>query len=141
MCCQYAKKKPSDKLIKERKIDLSIIGVRKSEGGIRSTNYRTCFNRDTNKEITHFRPIFWYKNFDKLEYNEHYKIKNSLCYSKYGLSRTGCAGCPFGKDFEQELVAIEKHEPKLFKAVNNIFGQSYEYTRAYRDFRNKRIRV
>ena len=52
----------------------------------------------------------------------------------YGLKRTGCAGCPFGRDFEFELQVIEKYEPKLFKAVNNIFGQSYEYTRAYRSF-------
>lgn len=56
------------------------------------------------------------------------------CYTEYGLTRTGCAGCPFGRDFEQELSVIEQYEPKLFKAVNNIFGDSYEYTRKYKAF-------
>ena len=34
--------------------------------------------------------------------------------------------------FEEELIAVEKYEPKLFVAVNNIFGDSYEYTRKYK---------
>ena len=50
------------------------------------------------------------------------------------MKRSGCAGCPYGRDFEEELKIIEKYEPKLFKAVNNIFGDSYEYTRKYREF-------
>ena len=50
------------------------------------------------------------------------------------MKRTGCAGCPFGRDFEYELEVIQKYEPRLYKAVNNIFGESYEYTRRYREF-------
>ena len=45
-----------------------------------------------------------------------------------------CSGCPYGRDFEEELRIIEEHEPKLYKAVNNIFKDSYEYTRKYREF-------
>ena len=29
---------------------------------------------------------------------------------------------------------MKKYEPKLYKAVNNIFKDSYEYTRKYREF-------
>ncbi len=36
-----------------------------------------------------------------------------------------------------ELDALEEHEPKLYKAVNNVFKDSYEYTRMYHDFCNK----
>lgn len=71
-------------------------------------------------------------NFTKKE--KHYGIVHSKCYTEYGLERTGCAGCPYGRDFEQELKIIQKCEPKLFVAVNNIFGGSYEYTRKYREF-------
>lgn len=39
-----------------------------------------------------------------------------------------------GEDFENELAAVEKYEPKLFKALNKVFGESYEYTRKYREF-------
>lgn len=45
-----------------------------------------------------------------------------------------CAGCSYGRDFEQELEIIQKYEPKLFVAVTRIFKDSYEYTRKYREF-------
>lgn len=64
----------------------------------------------------------------------YYNVTHSKCYIEYGLKRTGCAGCPFGRDFEYELEVIKKYEPKLYKAVNNIFGKSYEYTRKYKQF-------
>ena len=63
---------------------------------------------------------------------------HSRCYTKYGLPRTGCACCPFGSNFEAELEAAEKYEPKLHMAALKVFGDSFEYTRAYRKFRDKR---
>lgn len=62
---------------------------------------------------------------------------HSECYGGYGLKRTGCAGCPFGREFEFELDVIKNHEPKLYSSVNSIFGKSFEYTRKYREFREK----
>ena len=62
------------------------------------------------------------------------KIVFCTGYEEYALRRTGCAGCPFGRNFEYELEVIGKYEPKLLKAVNNIFGDSYEYTRRYKEF-------
>lgn len=132
MCCQYAKKKVSDRYKSLNHIDLNIIGVRKSEGGIRSVAYKSCFSNG--KESAEFRPIFWYKDHDKKIYNTHYDIVNSICYSGYGMSRTGCAGCPFAKDYEKELRIIQEHEPKLYKAVLNVFGDSYDYTKRYNEF-------
>lgn len=137
MCCKYAKKDLIHDLIKNNNFDLSCSGVRKAEGGVRATAYKNCF---TQKEIIdEYRPIFWYKDETKRVYEEFYKVKHSKCYTKYGLKRTGCAGCPYGKDFEQELKIIEEYEPKLYKAVNYIFKDSYEYTRAYIEFK-KNIR-
>ena len=131
-CCKYAKKDVLYRLVNEEGYDLNIFGVRKSEGGIRSTSYKTCFNEGD--VCDSYRPLFWYVNDDKLTYEKHYGITHSRCYMEYGLKRTGCAGCPFGRDFEYELEVIEKYEPKLFKAVINIFGYSYVYTRAYKKF-------
>lgn len=76
-------------------------------------------------------------NVTKQAIKDAYDIEHSKCYTEYGLKRTGCAGCPFGRDFEYELEVIQKYEPKLYKAVNNIFGDSYEYTRKYREFVKK----
>lgn len=134
-CCYYAKKAVIKKYIEDNRIDLNIYGVRKSEGGARGTAYKNCFTSGYEKETAdEYRPIFWYKNDDKKAYENTFNITHSKCYSCYGLERTGCAGCPFGKDFETELEIIKEHEPKLFNAVNKIFGDSYEYTRKYREF-------
>lgn len=54
-----------------------------------------------------------------------------------GLNRTGCAGCPFGRDFENELAIMQQYEPKLYKAAYKIFAESYEYTRLYKEFQQK----
>ena len=136
-CCNYAKKMPVRKFIKKNNFDLNCYGVRKSEGGVRSSAYKNCFTDNTDKDtIDEYRPIFWYKDDTKVIYENFFKIQHSECYTKYGLKRTGCAGCPFGRDFENELEIIKKYEPKLFVAVNNIFKESYEYTRKYRKFVN-----
>ena len=134
-CCTYAKKVAAEKFTKGGRYDLRCVGIRQSEGGIRSATYKTCFS--DGKGIDHFRPVFWLRDKDKEEYCEHYGVSHSKCYTQYGLVRTGCFGCPFGKRFEDELKAIEQYEPKLFQAANNIFGESYDYTRRYLAFREK----
>lgn len=132
-CCKYAKKDLIHKLLKEEDYDLNILGVRKAEFGVRTIAYKNCF--DESDEYDNFRPIFWYKDSDKEDYKKAYGIVYSDCYSIYGLERTGCCGCPYGRDFENELNVINEFEPKLYKAVNNIFKDSYEYTRGYKEFR------
>lgn len=132
-CCYYAKKMVVNKYKNEEKFDLNMYGVRKAEGGARRSAYKTCFtSRDDSCD--EFRPIFWYVSETKKIYEDFYQVEHSKCYSVYGLKRTGCAGCPFARNFEDELKAMEIYEPKLYKAVNNVFRESYEYTRRYRKF-------
>ena len=132
-CCTYAKKKVAKNFKENNNINLNVYGVRKAEGGARASAYKNCFTADVNG-VDEYRPLFWYKNEDKKAYEEAFGVTHSRCYSEYGLQRTGCAGCPFGRDFEEELKVIETYEPKLYKAVNKIFGDSYEYTRKYKEF-------
>lgn len=132
-CCTFAKKDVAKKYKKENKISLSVVGIRKAEGGARSAAYKNCFTCKDDA-ADEYRPLFWYKNETKKIFDNHFNITHSRCYSEYGLKRTGCAGCPFGKDFEFELEVIKEHEPKLYNAVNKIFGNSYEYTRKYKKF-------
>jgi hypothetical protein len=63
-----------------------------------------------------------------------FDVQHSRCYTEYGLKRTGCVGCPFNPHITEELEIIKEHEPTLYKAVVNIFGKSYEYTKKYREF-------
>lgn len=133
-CCTYAKKNLSDKIMKEMGADMSIVGVRKAEGGVRAGAYKTCFTQETKKGGSAFRPIFWYRDVDKLEYEKSFGITHSRCYTEYGLIRTGCVGCPFNRNITDELHIIKEHEPNLYKAAMKIFGKSYEYTYKYREF-------
>ena len=133
-CCEYAKKKPAKLLIKKYDADLEIIGVRKAEGGIRSASYKTCFSESKTKGCNSYRPVFWYTDGDKRDYEEMFGVTHSRCYTEYGLRRTGCVGCPFSKHITEELAIIEEHEPNLYKAAVHIFGKSYEYTAKYRAF-------
>lgn len=136
-CCTYAKKAVAKECIQESDADLNIVGVRKSEGGARADAYKSCFSPANEHHIAEFRPIFWYKNETKELFNGHYQIKNSDCYEVWGLRRTGCSGCPFARDIESEINAVKEHEPKLYKALLNVFGDSYEYTKAYRAFQKE----
>lgn len=138
-CCNFAKKDVSKNLITKYSIDLMIVGVRQAEGGIRATAYENCFSEDLHG-ASQYRPLWWYKNEDKKDYEDYCGIVHSDCYKKYGFSRTGCCCCPYGwvhNELLKELEAIKLNEPKLYKAVNNVFKDSYEYTRQYLQFRKE----
>lgn len=134
-CCDYAKKKVSKQYIKQNKIQLSVIGVRRAEGGARSSAYTSCFDaKNSHHNYDNYRPIFWFENVDKSKYDNLFDIQHSDCYTEWGFKRTGCVGCPFNKHFADELQIVEQHEPMMYKAVCNVFKDSYEYTKMYRQF-------
>ena len=129
-CCDLAKKQSAN----FDETTINVIGVRKAEGGQRA-GHNTCVTFG-NHNI--YRPIFWYSQADKEEYEQFANIVHSECYTEYGLRRTGCAGCPFGRNFEYELEVLKEYEPNLYKEVFNIFKESYEYTRLYKAFREEK---
>ena len=136
-CCKYAKKNVGKDYVKQHNNDLSIIGVRKAEGGIRAAKYKSCFepNTDADKnDIAYYRPLLWYKNEDEEAYDKIFDLTHSDCYEVYGMTRTGCVGCPYNRKINEELEVMEKYEPNLAKAAKNIFKESYEYTKKYREF-------
>lgn len=120
--------------MREREIDISVIGVRKAEGGARATATSCFIPQGGSRKTALFKPIFWFTDEDKRVYMEHYGVCNSECYTKYGMQRTGCAGCPYGRRYKTEIQIALQYEPKMYKAIMATFGKSYEYTRKYRDF-------
>ena len=89
---------------------MQITGVRRSDGGIRAAAYKSCFD-ENETGCDNYRPLFWYTDLDKKDYENGYGIIHSKCYTEYGLKRTGCACCPYGKGFEEELrkFILENH--------------------------------
>lgn len=122
-CCEFLKKKPVKKYNKENDIKLSVIGVRIAEGGARATAYKSCFLK-SNEGYKYF-PLLWFTDEDVAELISDFNIDLSECYTKYGLSRTGCVGCPFSKDYKKELEILKKYEPNKYIACINLFKNSY----------------
>lgn len=138
-CCKYAKKDVSDMLIAKHNVDLMIVGMRKSEGGQRALAFENCFSEELHG-AAQYRPLWWYNNEDKKDYENYCNIIHSDCYKIYGFPRTGCCCCPYGwvhHKLQNELLKTKKYEPKLYKAVTNVFKDSYDYTRQYLKFRQK----
>lgn len=137
-CCQKAKTEPAAKFEKEQEADLVCTGLRKVEGGNRAIAHTTCFTAKEGTRADTFRPCFWLTDRDRMEYSAHYGVIHSDCYIVWGMKRTGCPGCPYGKEFELELELMQQYEPKFYRAALKIFGGSYEYTRGYLRFREER---
>lgn len=129
-CCEASKKQTAH--AHEKSFDLVCVGVRKAEGGIRATAIKSCWI-DTSMP-NKFYPLFWLTNKDREDYEKAFNIVHSRCYTVWGFKRTGCVGCPFGRNVLDELEIIERYEPKMYKACMNVFGKSYEYTKKYRAF-------
>lgn len=136
-CCKYAKKDIAKEYLKQNNVELNCIGVRKYEGGVRDSVYKNCFTQGKNGKCDQYRPIFWFTDEDKEIYKNFFGIRYSDCYEVYGMKRTGCTGCPYGKNLKEDLELIEKCEPNLFKAANNIFKDAYEYRKKYEEFKKK----
>ena len=139
-CCKGAKKEPSHKYEKAHNFDCKCMGLRRAEGGIRATTYKNCYTYDPASPMQNMRPIWWFTDADKSEYIDRNKVVLSDCYLVYGMRRTGCAGCPFNSKFETDLQTLQTYEPKLYRAAVAIFGESYEYTRKYREFKENERR-
>lgn len=138
-CCKGAKKDTGDAADIEFNPDLSVFGLRKAEGGVRDGAYEGCFSPASDKSpIPEYRPCHFWKKEQKELFEDWRYINHSLAYSLYGLPRTGCACCPFGKGFEQELEVARIYEPNLYTAACVVFGKAYEYTRLYRLYQDSK---
>lgn len=67
-CCDLAKKSAGDLARAKFDVGIQFIGVRKAEGGPRSTVYKSCM-ADGKHGLQHF-PLFWWSNDDKRHLSE-----------------------------------------------------------------------
>lgn len=134
-CCDVSKKKPLKQYQKEYDIDLAVTGERKAEGGVRAVKNKSCFSERS--DFDRYMPLFWWSNDTKAIFKKTEGIRYSDCYEVWGMKRTGCVGCPFGKDTAHELQLMYQYEPKLYKAVMAVFGKAYELTDRFNCRRKK----
>ena len=144
-CCDYCKKQTAHRA--QKGYDMIITGERMAEGGMRSVprnaefydnpNNTMCFYEASNSQFR-FRPLYYVSDQDKAWYKEHYGLKYSDAYEVYGLTRTGCCGCPISHKAVEDLEKIKPYEPNVVKAAWNIFGKSYLYRQAYNEYKAER---
>lgn len=138
-CCDYCKKQLAHRI--QKGYDMIITGERRAEGGMRSVprkdNTSLCFT-ETSSGQYRLRPLYYVTDADKAWYKDHYGIRYSDAYEVYGLTRTGCCGCPISHKAVEDLELIRPYEPNVVQAAWNIFGKSYEYRRKYNEYKEKR---
>lgn len=140
-CCDYCKKQIAHKVQKD--YEMIITGERRDEGGMRSVprkdNTALCFGEQANGQFR-LRPLYYVSDADKAWYKGYYGIRYSDAYEVYGLTRTGCCGCPISYKAIDDLEKIRPYEPNVVKAAWSIFGKSYEYRRKYVAYKDQKMR-
>ena len=113
-CCRYNKELPMMRWGREagRK---AITGVRKSESMTRRAKYQTCLGKTGT-----FTPIFDFSDLLIDSIYQAYDIEIPSCYAH--VSRTGCAGCPYGKHVLEELALLPEAQRK---SAMEYFRESY----------------
>lgn len=139
-CCDYCKKQVAHNV--QKNYDMIITGERRDEGGMRSVprkdNTSLCFS-ETSSGQYRLRPLYYVSDADKAWYKDYYGIRYSDAYEVYGLTRTGCCGCPISYKAVDDLEKIRPYEPNLVKAAWNVFGKSYDYRRQYNEYKTRRM--
>lgn len=139
-CCDYCKKQIAHSV--QKNYEMIITGERRDEGGMRSVprsdNTSLCFTETASGQYR-LRPLYYVSDKDKAWYKETYGIRYSDAYEVYGLTRTGCCGCPISYKAVEDLKAIEPYEPNVVKAAWNIFGDSYRYRAKYNEYKANRM--
>lgn len=139
-CCTYCKKNIAHQV--QKGYDMVITGERRDEGGMRSVprkdNTSLCFTETASGQYR-LRPLYYVSDADKAWYKEYYGLRYSDAYEVYGLTRTGCCGCPISYKAIADLELIRPYEPNLVKAAWNIFGKSYTYRQEYNAYKAQRM--
>lgn len=142
-CCDYCKKQPAHRV--QKGYEMIITGERRDEGGMRSVPRSEQWNEtntmcfaETSDGKYRFRPLYYVTDKDKAWYKDYYGITYSDAYEVYGLTRTGCCGCPISYKAVDDLEKIRPYEPNVVKAAWNIFGKSYEYRQKYVAYKEQR---
>lgn len=120
-CCYYNKELPMIRYGREtgRK---AIIGTRQGESKTRKAKYSKCLTAKGN-----FTPLYDFSDelIDGI-YSE-YGIEIPNCYNY--LSRTGCGGCPYGRNTETELALLPRlqrlNTVKYFRESYDVLGVDY----------------
>lgn len=124
-CCNQMKKHPAKKWAKQNNKSITITGMRKAEGGQRTT--LSCILTDKNGKVKKFHPLAVVDDEWEDWFIERYRVQLSILYKEpFNFKRTGCKGCPFSMDLQQQLDIMEIYLPSEKKQCEIIWKPIYE---------------
>ena len=137
-CCRKMKKEPIKKWEKISGKHIAITGMRNSEGGQRAS-IKGCILTDKNGQVKRFHPLIKADDDWETWIVETKNIQLApLYYPPYNFKRTGCKGCPFALDLQEQLEIMELYMPNERKQCEFIWQPIYqEYRRL--NYRLKRV--
>lgn len=128
-CCNNLKKKPSHTWAKANHKTITLTGMRREEQGQR-TNLN-CIIMAKSGALLKFHPLLVITNDFEYWFINEFKIRLcKLYYPPYNFVRSGCKGCPYNKNLQQDLDIMEELLPVERKQCEVIWKPVYdEYRR------------
>ena len=125
-CCLNLKKKPFAKWKADNGKSIVMTGMRKSEGGLRAS-IKGCILTDDKGNLVKFHPLLVVSDEFEQWLIERERIKLcKLYYPPYNFKRTGCKGCPFSLDLQEQLTLMEIYMPNERAQCEQIWKPVYE---------------
>ncbi len=130
-CCDVLKKKPAGAYVKANLVKGYMLGERMAEGGVRQmVNEKRVQNGGKpctkySKGVIVKLPIIDWTDEDCDAFISKYNVPLSNAYTKYGLKRTGCIGCPYALDLTNNLKVLYDYEPIRYKATMHWLKDVY----------------
>lgn len=124
-CCYKLKKDVVAKWSKDNLRPITITGMRANEGGTRGMiKGCTIFSGNSLKKFHPLLPVGdsfveWYIQKQNIKLCE-------LYYEPYNFKRTGCKGCPYSLDLQNQLYVMACYLPEERKQCELIWGKIYE---------------
>ena len=124
-CCLKLKKEPVAKWAKENNKSIVMTGMRKEEGGNRSN--LNCIVTDKENNVIKFHPL----SVVNTEFEDWFLARHdiSLCklyYSPFNFTRTGCKGCPFALELQEQLDKMVEFLPAEERQCEMIWQPVYQ---------------
>lgn len=130
-CCDELKKKPMKEWQKLNQKPYAMIGLMREEGGQRNRANCLVFKDENSKTLKAFQPLVAVtKEWEKWFIQEHDVKLPIVYYPPYNFERTGCKGCPFDVNLQNDLDVMAQYFPNERKQCEIIWKQVYsEYRR------------
>lgn len=142
-CCLKLKKEPAHRYEKESGRTIVLTGMRRDEGGQRA-NIKGCILTDNKGNVKKFHPLLVVTDAWENWLIQEKKIELCPLYKEpYNFQRTGCKGCPFSLDLQEQLEIMELYLPNERRQCEMIWKPVYdEYRRLnYRLKKNEQIKL